>query len=554
MCYTSYVKKGKGSKMENIYIFGHQKPDTDSVCASISLSYLKNQLGLKTIPKVLGHVNNEAKYALDYFGIKEPGFLNDVKIQIKNMHYNEKVIVDDTSSIFDAYKLMQSEGVTGVAVVDQNKKLKGLATLKEIAKTIINGDKEKLNTNLENINKALNGEIVLKFDYEIQGRILVGSYQSSTFAQEIDLKNDDILIVGDRFKVLDYAINSKIKLLILVGNYTLDGELLERAKENKINVIKTELDTYHTISNISLANYIDTVIENKSSISVLDTDYRSHLLDVIDKYGHTNYAVVNKNNKCLGVISINDVNQYEKLKVMLVDHNGFSQSVEGIEEAIIEEVVDHHNLLNIGTPDPINFRSMPVGCTCTIIYHMFLENHIDIPKEIAGIMLSAIISDTLLLRSVTTTAMDREAVEALAKIANVNVAEYGHNMIKEGFSIKGKKIEELLEEDIKTFRVGEKMVGINQIFTMDYEDIVSDLDNFIDKIDDLASGKFDIVITLITDIEKNGSYVFFDRKSEEIVKSIFNDEEFSEGTYIQDLLSRKKQVVPNVMEVLEKRA
>ncbi len=540
--------------METIYIFGHQKPDTDSVCSSISLSYLKNQLGYKTVPRVLGHVNQEAKYALDYFNIKEPGFLNDVKIQIKNMHYNEKVIVLENSSILDVYELMQEEGVTGVAVVDQNKKLKSLATLKEIAKTIINGDKDTLNSNLTNINKSLKGEIVLQFDEEIQGRILVGSYQSATFASEIDLKNDDILIVGDRFKILDYAINSKIKLLILVGNYDLDQELLEKAKKNKINVIKTELDTYHTINNISLANYISTVIENKTSISVLDTDYRSQLLELIDKYGHTNYAVVNKNNKCLGVISINDVNNYEKLRVMLVDHNGFNQSVDGIEEAIIEEVVDHHNLLNIGTPDPINFRSMPVGCTCTIIYNMFLENHIEIPKDIAGIMLSAILSDTLLLKSVTTTDLDCQAVSALAKIAEVDVKEYGHNMIKAGFSIKGKKPEELLEEDIKTFRVGDKMVCINQIFTMDYEDIAAEADNFINKIDDLASGKFDMVVTLITDIEKNGSYVFYDRKSEEIVRDVFNDEEFSEGTYIQDLLSRKKQVVPFVIEALEKRA
>ncbi len=539
--------------METIYIFGHQKPDTDSVCASISLSYLKNQLGFKTVPKVLGHVNNETKYALDYFGVKEPAFLNDVKIQIKNMHYNKDVIVHEKTSIYTVYNLMQKYEVTGVAVVDENKKLKSLATLKEIAKTLIDGNKDNLYTNLDNIKEALQGEIVLGFDQEVKGRILVGSYQSSTFANEIDLTSDDILIVGDRFKILDYAINSKIKLLILVGNYDLDKELLERAKKNHINIIKTKLDTYHTINNILLANYIETVVENRTSISILDTDYRTQLLDIIDKYGHTNYAVVDKNNKCLGVIRINDVNQFEKLKVILVDHNGFNQSVEGIEEAVIEEVVDHHNLLNIGTPDPINFRSMPVGSTCTIIYNMYIEHHVKIPKDMAGVMLSAILSDTLLLRSVTTTDLDRKAVEELGKIAGVDVEKYGHDMIKEGFSIKGKKIEELLEEDIKTFRVGEKMIGINQIFTMDYDDIAKDIDNFIDKIDDLVVSKFDMVITLVTDIVRNGSYVFYNRASEEIVKDIFNDQNFTEGTYIQDLLSRKKQVVPNVMEVLEKR-
>lgn len=540
--------------MGKIYIFGHQKPDTDSVCSSISLSYLKNKLGLNTVPKVLGHVNNESKFALEYFGVKEPEFLNDVKVQVKNMKYNKNITVNETTSINDTFKIMQQERITGVPIVDEHKKLKGLATLKEIAKTLINGNKERLITNIENIKSALNGEIILNFDEEIDGRILVGGFQSSTFLSEVTLTTSDILIVGDRYKVLDYAIESKIKLLVLVGNLDLDETLLQKAKENKVNVIKTNLDSYHTSHSILLSNYISTIIENKNPITIMNTDYRSHFLDMIDKYGHTNYPVVNKNGDCLGLISINDANQFEKLKIMLVDHNGFSQSVEGIEEAIIEEIVDHHNLLNIGTPQPINFRSMPVGSTCTIIYHMFLESGVEIPKDIAGLMLSAILSDTLLLKSVTTTEIDRQAVEKLAPIAGVDVYEYGHNMIKAGFSIKGKKVEDLLEEDIKTFRVNDIMVGISQIFTMDYEDIADKKDEFVNNIDELASGKFDMVITLITDIEKNGSYVLFDRKSENLVKQIFNDDSFAEGTYVQDLLSRKKQVVPNVMEVLEKRA
>lgn len=538
--------------METMYIFGHQKPDTDSVCASISLSYLKNKLGLRTLPKVLGHVNNETKYALDYFGIKEPEFLNDVKVQIRNMQYNKNLMINEKTSIHDAFQLMQQEGVTGVPVVDDNKKLKGLVTLKEIAKSLISGNKENLNSNINNIKEALNGEIILKFDDEIQGKILVGGYQSSTFLSNVNLTNEDILIVGDRYRVLDYAIESKVKLLILVGGYDIEENLFKKAKANKVNIIETDLDSYHASHNILLSNYIKTIVSNENPVTLLNTDYRTYFLELIDKYRHTNYPIINKKKECMGLISINDANHYEKLKVMLVDHNGFSQSVEGIDEATIEEIVDHHNLLNIGTPQPINFRSMPVGSTCTIIYQMYKESNVTIPREIAGIMLSAILSDTLRLKSVTTTEYDKEAVKELAKIAKVNAEEYGYNMIKAGFSIKGKKLEDLLEEDIKTFRVKEKMVGINQIFTMDYEEIAKNKEEFIEKINKLASSKFDMVITLVTDIEKNGSYVYYDQKSEHYVKSIFDDMEFTEGTYIQDLLSRKKQVVPNVMEVLDK--
>lgn len=537
--------------MEKIYIFGHQKPDTDSVCASISLSYLKNQLGYNTVPKVLGHINNESKYVLDYFNVKEPEYLNDVKVQIRNMKYNKNAIINEFASIKDAFNIMQEEQETGVCVVDDNKKLKGLVTLKEIAKQLINGDKNNLHTNIENIVQVLDAEIILKYQDEINGKILAASYQSKTILEDINLSSYNILIVGDRYKVLEYAIDSKVQLIIITGSHDIPTELLAKAKKNKVNIIRTSLDTYHTSNSLLLSNFISTILENKNPITVNSLDYRTDFLILSEKLGYTNYPVVNKSNKCLGLLKINEVNQYEKLKVILVDHNGFNQSVDGIDEAIIEEIIDHHNLLNVGTSAPINFRSMPVGCTCTIIYHMYKESGIKIPKDMAGLMLSAILSDTLLLKSVTTTEEDKKVVAALAPIAGVDVKKYGHEMVKAGFSIKGKKAEELLEEDIKTFRVNNKIVGISQIFTMDYEDIKADMDRFIDQIDMLASSKFDMMISLITDIEQNGSYVFFDRKSENLVKEIFSDEQFKQGNYVQDLLSRKRQLVPNVMEILE---
>ncbi len=538
--------------MEKTYIFGHQKPDTDSVCASIGLSYLKNELGFNTTPRVLGHLNNETKFVLNYFGIKEPEYLNDVKVQVRNMKYNKNAIIKEKASIKDAFNLMQQEEETGVCVVDESNKLKGLVTLKELAKHLIMGEKNRLFTNISNIAKALNGEVVLHFSDEIIGNIFTATYQSKTIIDSVTFTCNDILIVGDRYKVLEYAIISKVKLIIITGGHSIDENLLIKAKENKVSIIKTNLDTYHTSSNLILSNYIATILTDSFPITINNLDYRTDFLELCEKLGHSNYPVLNKSGKCLGLLNMNDMNQYEKLHVVLVDHNGFSQSVDGIEEAIIDEIIDHHNLLNIGTTVPINFRSMPVGSTCTIIYHMYLENGVKIPKEIAGIMLSAILSDTLLLKSVTTTDKDRKVVEELAKIAKIDIKTYGHEMVKAGFSIKGKKAEDLLEEDIKTFTVNNKTIGISQIFTMDYEDIASDMEVFIDKIDKLAMDRFHMVITLITDIEKNGSYVFFDRKSENIVKDIFNNDNFQEGDYVQDLLSRKKQLVPNVMETLEK--
>lgn len=538
--------------MDKIYIFGHQKPDTDSVCASISLSYLKNQLGYKTVPKVLGHVNNEAKYVLDYFNVKEPEFLNDVKVQVRNMKINKNAIVSEKASIQDAFDVMQSGEDTGICVVDENNKLKGLFTLKDLARQIINGDKSTLKTNMENIAKVLKGDIFLQYNDEIEGKILSATYQSKTIMEKVELTSQDILIVGDRYKVLEYAINKKVQLIILTGNHDLPVELLKKAKENKINIVCTSLDTYHTSNQLLLANYLSTVLTDTNPTTIDYLSYRTDFLGLSEQLGFTNYPVVDKDNNCYGLLKINEVNNFSKQHVILVDHNGFSQSVLGIEEAVIDEIIDHHNLLNVGTTVPISFRSMPVGCTCTIIYKMYIENNVPIPKDMAGLMLSAILSDTLLLKSVTTTDMDREVVNRLAEIAEVDVLKYGHDMIKAGCSIKGKKTEDLLEEDIKTFRVKDKFIGISQIFTMDYEDIVANIDDFISKIDIMASDNFNMVITLITDVEKNGSYVFYDRKSENIIKDIFDDMDFYQGKYIQDLLSRKKQLVPNVMEVLER--
>ena len=538
--------------MEKTYIFGHQKPDTDSVCASISLSYLKNQLGFNTVPKVLGHINQESKFVLDYFKVKEPEYLNDVKVQVRNMKYNKNALVDEHASIMDAFSIMQQEEETGICVVDDNKKLKGLVTLKGMARHLISGNKNELHTNIFNILNVLHGEVVVQFQEEFNGDIVAASYKSQTILEHIDLTNKNILIVGDRYKVIEYAIESKVQLVVITGGYNIPDDLLLFAKKNKVSIIRTALDTYQTANTLLFSNYVQTVLDVKEPVTIDIMDYRTDFLELSEKLGHTNYPVINKSNKCLGLLKINEVNQYEKLHVILVDHNGFSQSVDGIEEASVEEIIDHHNLLNVGTQVPINFRSMPVGSTCTIIYRMFLENKVEIPKEIAGLMLSAILSDTLLLRSVTATEEDKKVVEELGKIAEVDIKSYGHDMVKAGFSIKGKKCEDLIEEDIKTFRVENKVVGISQIFTMDYEDIKADMETFINRIDSLASGIFNMVIVLITDIEKNGSYVFYDCKSENLIKIIFNNENFIQGTYVQDLLSRKKQLVPNVMEALEK--
>ena len=257
--------------------------------------------------------------------------------------------------------------------------------------------------------------------------------------------------------------------------------------------------------------------------------------------------------KCLGLLKLADIKESNKKKVILVDHNEIKQSADGIDESDIIEVVDHHNIGNIGTSSPISFRTMPVGCTNTILYTLFKENNIEIPKNIAGLMISAIASDTLLLKSPTTTAFDKIVLEELSSIAGVDWMEHGLEMLKAGSSLKGKTREEVLYSDFKNFQVDEHKMGIGQISTFNIDEFLTDKDNYIDLINKTANNnEYDILALFVTDIIKNGSYVFYNDNAKELVKEAYNLESIEQGTYLDNVVSRKKQMVPNLMDILER--
>ena len=535
------------------YIFGHRNPDTDTVCSSIALSYLLNETGKNTVPKVLGHLNNETKFVMDYFKVKEPDYLNDTKVRIKDIKYNKKAIVNENSSIFDTFYHMQKEGVTAVPLIDEAKKLTGFVTLKEIAKFLVSGDKEKVDTSYDNILRCVEGEALLRFDEQIKGNAMVASFQSKTFHEEVTLSSKDILIVGDRYKILDYAIESKVKLIVLTGNHALINKLLKKASKNKVNVIVSKYNSLDTAHRVILSNRIKSININSKPITINNKDYRTDFIALANKEGHTNYPVVNNKNECLGLLKVTNADNYSKQKVILVDHNSLAQSVIGIEEAEIIEIIDHHNLGAIGTTVPINFRSMPVGCTCTILYNMFVEMKFLIPKHIAGLMLSAILSDTLIFKSPTTTEEDIFAASKLAKIAKVNIDEYGYLMFKAASSIKGISVHDLINQDFKTYSVGNNVIGISQVMTMDFNDIEENMDEYIAKLDELSDGNYLCCVLFITDVYKNGSYVIYNSSAKDLITDAFDLKETYEGVYIADLVSRKKQMLPALLEVIQKR-
>ena len=533
-------------------IFGHKKPDSDSVMSAIGLSYLENECGNNTEPRVLGNLNKETKYAIDYFNLEEPAYLNDVKLQLKDVNYHKGFFMKENDSIYEGYQYMLNENLTGLPIVKEDDIFSGLITMKDLSRNMLNDDTEKLETSYQNVLDVLGGVEILKFDEEIKGNILAAAFDSATFLKNIKLSENEILIVGNRQDIIEYAISSKIKLLVVTGGGAINEDLLEKAKTNKVNVVGTDLDTYHVARLISLANYIKTMVSSYNPTKFLDTDYVDEIMDINNKLKHTNYPVVDKNNKCLGLFRITDLSEKNPKQVILVDHNEKKQTADGIDEAVIKEIIDHHNLGSITTSAPVNFRNMAVGSTCTIVYTMFMEREIKIPKNIAGALLSGVLSDTLILKSPTTTERDKEAVKDLARIAEVNYEEYGMEMLKAGTSLDGMSKEDVLYNDFKLYTVGEDTFGVGQFFTMNFDEIEKEMDEYVKVLDSIAeANNYSFLALYVTDIIKNGSYVLYNTKAQDKVEIMYANLDVCEGFFVDKCVSRKKNVIPLVMELFE---
>lgn len=537
-------------------MFGHKKPDTDSVSASIAMAYLMNKVNkrFEFVPKVLGSINNETKFVLEKFGVRTPKYLNDVKVQIRDINYRRGLFVDRFDTIKDAYERMMVTQSSGIPLIDsKNKnKLVGLITLKEIAKELIDGDRRKLYTSYDNILKVLEGEEVLRFDDEIEGQILTAAFRSTTFIQDVKLSRDTVLVIGDRHSILEYAVESGVKLIILVGNSEIKEKHLEEARKNKVNIIRTENGSFQVSNLINLSNYALKINAYSSPTFVRDMDFLTDFEDLTQQLTFTNYPVVGKDDECLGMIRITDVNEKKRKKVILVDHNEKTQSADGLEEADIVEIIDHHRLGTISTSSPINFRNMSVGSTCTIIFGMFNQYGVDIPYEIAGLLLSAILSDTLLLKSPTTTKIDIDSVKRLSSLLDINYEEYGLEMFKAGSSLKGKTIEDIIYQDFKQFNTEDVNIGIGQVFTTNYEEIDELKEDYVNELNKISSNNnYDIVCLFVTDIISNGSYILFNDKARPTLSLAYDVENIEQGQFLENIVSRKKQMIVAIIDVLE---
>lgn len=538
---------------EKVYVFGHQKPDTDAVASAISAAFLMNQKykEYEFVPRILGKVSKETDFILKKFNVDTPEFLNDVKLKVKNISYRKDFYIHEDNSIKDAYDFITEHSTSGVPIVDHNLTVKSVITLKDIAKLLMNLS-TSLDTTMDNILKAINGRVVNKVDEKIVGNIFVTSYRSTTFKEKEVLTKEDIVITGDRHSIIEQAVTSKVKMLILTNGNYMKEEHLALAIKNDINVIKTDLSIFEVMQLLKLSNSLKSYKGN-DVVCLYENDFSERIEELEKKYNYTNLPVIDKDDKCLGLLRYNETFEINKVKVLLVDHNEKNQSVEGLDEADIIEIIDHHKLGNVSTDKPINLRCMTLGSTCTVLYLMYKEQNINIPIDIKGIMLSAILSDTLCLKSPTTTKTDEEVVHTLAKELDINYEEYALEMFKEGSDLSDKDPEDIVTQDFKRFTMDDYLIGVGQVFVTGMDAIKEKQPFLKDALESVKkAGDFYATTLFVTDILTSTSYLYYTDSFKDELEKAFKIENLEQGYCLPEIVSRKKQIIPKIMEVYKK--
>ena len=541
-----------------VFVTGHKNPDTDSICSAIAYADLLFKIGrYNAVPVRLGEINRETEYILKRFNTEIPVLLKTVKQKVEDLEYDKVTVFSKELTLKTAWELMKQQNLKSAPVLDDHSQLLGLLSTSNIIEGYMDEwDSDILkdaNTPIENVIDTLAAR-VLYLDKElktVKGRIHIAAMTSEEAMKRIE-PGDVVIVGGDRDEAVKHFIEGQVSLSILTGSLTIPDGLLQQCIDNHISVISTSFNTFMTSQQIIQSIPVEYVMQKGNITSFTTDDTVDYVKEVMSETRFRSYPVLDFLGRVVGSISRFQVLTGMKKKVVQVDHNERGQSIDGIEEAEILEIIDHHNLGNITTNIPVNFRNMAVGSTCTIVYTLFKESNIDIPKHIAGALLSGILSDTLLLKSPTATTKDIVAVQELSNIAGVDYLNYGLEMLKAGTSLEGMSKLDVLYNDFKLYTINEKTFAIGQFFTMNFDEIEREIEEYIHVLDEVAEANNYILVTLfVTDIINNGSYIIYNRKGEEIISLAYEKENIQQGQFIRNCVSRKKHVVPLIMDVLE---
>lgn len=540
--------------MDEILIFGHRNPDTDSMVSASALSYLKNALGQPARPYRLGEANKETQFVYDYFQVDLPDRLDNVRPQVSDLDYQRVVPMERHHSIAHAYRHMQAYGVRTLPIINSAHLLKGVMTMHDVAMSLIQGDADnvRITSTYRNMLYAIDGRAFTRAKEQIDGEITVTAYHTQTIIDEKILHEKSIVLVGDRHEIILHAIELGVELIVVTGGKRLPDHIKAKALANKVNIIVTDYDTFRTSKLVTLANKISSIMTQEDLVRIVDTRYLEDVRDILEKSQHSKFPVVAEDNRYQGILSRRNVLKPKRKRVIMVDHNEFHQSARGIEQALILEIVDHHKIGNITTQLPINFRNETVGSTSTILVDIFRENSVKIPDHIAGLLLAGILSDTLMFKSPTTTQQDRDNAYALESSLDLDMLDFGRKMFQRGTSIQGMDQEEIFYNDYKSFNYKKISLGISQFFTLDIDVLQTRQTEILAMMNQAKKDHhLQMVLVVYTDILKEGSYLFYVADNERILKEAFSLDALHQGVFIPQLISRKKQLLPKVMDAID---
>lgn len=547
------------NKEKRVYVIGHKNPDTDSICSAIAYAELKARTthGIHFIPKRAGRINKETEFVLNRFGIEVPGFVLDVGVQVRDLEIHKTPYAHAGMSIQEAWHLMSEHNAVTLPITDSEYRLEGIITIGDIAKYFMAPSDQfplaSAKTRYKSIAETLGGKVLVGNELGLfsKGKVLIGAGTPEKLQSYMD--NDDLVIAGDREEAQIAALEANASCIIVGMDSPVSERVIQLAKRNSSVIITTPHDTYTVAGLINQSIPVRFLMKRDNLITFNTSDYVDDIKDTMGRLRIRDFPVLDSHGKCKGTISRRNLINATKKQLILVDHNERSQAVDNVGEAEILEIVDHHRLGSLETIQPIYFRNQPVGCTATIIFQMYQEKMVEIPKHIAGLLCAAIISDTLMFRSPTCTKYDQDAALQLAAIAEMDIESFADEMFKAGDDLKDKSAEEIFYQDFKKFQSGAISFGVAQINSMN-TDILEDIGEQMKPIMANAVGQnaVSMVFFMLTNIVSESTQLLcFGEGSARFVEQAFHAKVQDGKCFLPGIVSRKKQFIPAMINAIQ---
>ena len=538
-----------------VVVIGHRNPDTDSICSAIAYAELKNRTStLVCEPRRAGKMNQETEFVLKKFGVTPPRMCTDVNPKIRDVDYREMPGIPGSTSLRRAWKIMRDQQIDTLSITSADNELEGIITVKDLATANMDvfdtAVLAKSRTSYKNILETLNGTMVVGDADAVctTGHIKIGTATPEML--ESSVEKGDIVILSNRYESQLCAIEKEASLLIICNGAKVGRTIQRIADETGVAIMTTPEDTYAAGKLISQCAPISYYMTRDNILKFTLVTPVADVLRVMAKVRHRYFPILDEEGKYCGMVSRRNVIALRKRRIILVDHNEATQAVEGFDQAEILEIIDHHRIGSLETSGPVYFRNQPVGCTATIITQMYDENGVDIPPQIAGLLLAAILSDTLAFRSPTCTPVDENAAKRLAKIAGVDIEEFSTEMFEAGEKLDGKTPEEVFLQDFKVFMCGDIRFGVAQGSYMTRKNLLA-AEALLQPYLEEARNKQNVedIYMLLTDVPKEESVVISDgRYASEVLSDGFETQPAEDGSFtLPGVVSRKKQFIPALM-------